>query len=250
MKAGAWMMSNVLDVKLPRKRIRIPFILPLTLGFFVYVSMLLFLSLGSIYLIILDIFFIFEKGEWLSAEEFLFWLLCPFLYLFTFILTRNFLARLLPGKIQIIAVKIVKKKPDPIGTFYWFIGGSIAKIIQSLANFAPPLTLSFSGCILLKLNFSRFSKKSHKILYLDEKRNIALAAEKCWGGGAVLLDEELKFLRLNKREKQQLLSHLRTQQIALTKDAKRLNIIIKAIAESRCRFGSKTRKSLRKNKIS
>jgi len=108
--------------------------------------------------------------------------------------------------------------------------------------------------------------RSHKILYLDETQDIAIAAEKCWGGGAVLLDENLTHLRLNKEEKKQLLAsilrplqnpkiiswfdtgnlgvsddlsfrvlkwteYIRAQQEFLTKDPEYLGKIIKAIAD-------------------
>jgi len=222
-------MSNVLDVS---------FIWPLTIGLSVYVFGFGVFSILICWIVVTDIYLCFINRELPSSEEWTYWLISLGFFLFSFLWMRSFLPRILPGKVNIIAVKILKKQYVRFGisywsngTFYFFRGGEIARIIQHLPYLAPPVTLSLYRCLLQKLNFSKFGKKSHKILYLDEKRQIALAAEKCWGGGAVLLDENLTHLRLNKQEKQQLLINLHRQQKVLIQDPDRLKRIIEAIPE-------------------
>jgi len=59
-----------------------------------------------------------------------------------------------------------------------------------------------------------------------------MAIEKQHSGGAALLDEDLTYVKLNKQEKQRLLTALHAQQAALTKHPIRLNRIIEAIPEA------------------
>jgi len=53
-----------------------------------------------------------------------------------------------------------------------------------------------------------------------------------WSGGAVLLDRDLTHLKLNEREKKELVTSLKKEQEALARDHERLEQIIKAIPES------------------
>jgi len=173
------------------------------------------------------------EKEWPSLKDWVLLSLFSVMFLFWVNWVRHFCARILPGRIQIIAVKIVKKKRGLVSSYYWFKGGKVAHIIKLIPYLAPPVSLTIRGSIFEKLNFSKFRNRSHKILYLDEKRQIALAAEKCRGGGAVLLDEDLTHLKLNEREKRELVTSLKKEQEILAKDRQRLNQIIKAIPEPR-----------------
>jgi len=232
-------MSNVLDVKLPRKRMRLAFSLPLTVYFTFFHVVFGVLGIGGFLLSSSVLLSHLLRQEWPSSSDWFMWFVTIGVLLFFLFWARDFVPRILPGRVQIVAVRIIRQQNTagwrgfmPKGS-YGFSGARIARIIQQLPAIAPPATLIFLRCEFQRINFTKFGKKPHKILYLDEKRQIALAAEKCWGGGAVLLDENLTHLRLSRQEKQQFLTSLRIEQAILGKSPERLNTIVKSIPRSR-----------------
>jgi len=223
-------MSNILDVPLPKKRIRLAFSRLLTLGLLIFISILGVVGLGGLFFFIEDFFWRFGRGKELLSDDWFVLLLCPLITCAFYILSAALFLRISPGRIQIIAVEITEKQHNLIGdVFYWFKGAKIARIIKLLPFIVPPISLALIHAPEQRFNCSAFRKKSHKILYLDEGRHIAIAAEKCWRGGAVLLDENLTHLRLNKQDKQQLLASLRKLQKELARNPERLNKIVSGI---------------------
>jgi len=236
---GNFFMSNILDIPLPRERIRLAFSRILTIYFALFHLVLGVVGVGGTLLTSGMILVSLAQGEWPPSADWIMWCITLGLLLFFCFWARDFFARILPGRIRIVAVRIVRQ-PNPTGWKgyipkgqYGFSGATIARIIRQLPAIAPPATLVFLRCEFQRINFTNFGRKPHKLLYLDERRHIAIAAEKCWRGGAVLLDENLTYLRLNKQDKQQLLASLRKLQKDLARNPERLNKIIKAIPKSR-----------------
>gem|GEM_PF-4575335 len=92
-----------------------------------------------------------------------------------------------------------------------------------------------------RLNFSKFKKNAHTILWLDQQRKIAIAAERGLsdGGGAVLLDKDLHYLKLSsEQDKRRLLAALQEEQAKIMASPELLDKISNGIkiAEENSRF--------------
>jgi len=241
-------MSNVLDVKLPRKRIRVPLLFAISFLYFFPTATALILGYGGGGIIAYELFFLShaERSFLTSGQDFFETYIVPFLCIpcaiIGTIMLRWLLARILPNPVKIIAVEIDRIIPVwPEATVYHFRGGSIEELAITPPRRDENLFFRFDkkGTPHLdrrRYNFSRF-KKGHRLLYLDKSRNIAMAIEKQRSGGAALLDEDLSYVRLNKREKQQFLAALKAEQAALARDPWRLNCIIEAIPDNPLIFG-------------
>jgi len=224
--------ENVLEVELPRKWIRLAF----NNWFCTYlVSVYMILSgalgVGGSLLFIESLFW----GRMPSTEEWLIGMLFPLLAWVFYKLCKDFFSRVLPGRIQIVGVEIVKSH-DPraligmLGREYWFKGASIARIVGFVPFAGAPASITLRKDAAQRLNQSRFRKKNHKLLWLDEKKQIALAAENIKGGGAMLLDEDLTHLRwIGKKDRQTLLASLRKAQHIVDKDPRKLRKILRGI---------------------
>jgi len=227
-------MNNVLNIKLPKKRIRIPFGFWISFGVGFWVFFLVLLGYGGGTAFIYSFFFPTEHTKGWAAMEFFFMFLCASAAVtLATVWLRVYFARIIPNPIKIIAVEIINHVPTyGDGGRYEFRGGTIARVIQWLPYIAPPQSFTLLYLKNQKNNFSRF-KRSHQIFYLDEEKKIAMAAQMQWSGGAVLLDKDLTHLKLNRKEKRELVASLKKEQEALARDHERLEQIIKAIPEPR-----------------
>jgi len=148
---------------------------------------------------------------------------------------RVLLSQLVSGHLRIIAVAIANTRDTAAGRVYEFTGAGRLRTVN-LLRLLVSLTVPIFGWLLKpfrkKLPSSRFKKNAHKLLYLDEENHIALAAETCRGGAAVLLDEDLTYLRFPSQQDQQLLlMALRSVQDVVARTPGRLQEIIKGIED-------------------
>jgi len=232
--------ENVLEVALPKKRIRIAFNNWFCTGLVsVYMTVCGGLGIALLVFYVWDIF----EGRWPSAFEkrlfsfeTWFFLVMPFLMTWAFyFLAKQLFSRILPGRIQIVGVEVVESYDARalvglLGRAYWFKGAAVARVLSVLPFTALPVSAGLRKDPVQKLNHSRFKQKNHRILWLDEKKQIALAAENLTGGGAMLLDEDLTHLRwISREDRQKLLASLREVQRAVDKDPRRLRKIIRGI---------------------
>jgi len=161
----------------------------------------------------------------------------------TYHFARVLVSQLVPGRLRIIGVAIVNTRDTPAGRVYEFTG---AGRLRTVSLFSGILVLAVPFLSLLlkpfrtKLPGTRFKKDAHKLLYLDEENQIALAAEKCRGGAAVLLDEDLTYLRFPSQQDQQLLlMALRSVQGVVARNPERLQEITQGIEARELENGKK-----------
>jgi len=230
--------DNVLEVELPKKWIRIPFKNWVCTGIVsVYMSLFGALGIAGIWLVALDILDILSGEQTLvfTSENWPFLFLPLVIWVFYF-KAKLLFSRILPAPIQIVGVEIIEScdaRWGHLGRYYWFKGASIARVLALLPFANLPISLALKKDPEQRLNRTRFGNKNHKILWLDEKQQIALAAENRLGGGAVLLDEDLTYLRwISQKDRQKLLTSLQTVQADVAKDRRKLRKIIWGIAQA------------------
>jgi len=236
-------MGHVLDVKLPRERIKVSSFNMSALILLTAIPCLVFGGSALVFILFDWIFSIRAaiRAQIGGAEPGPFDLyVAPVLALlaagYGAILLRMVIESRAASPVRIIAVEIDRVAQRWGKTWYDFRGSSRAKTAYSFPRSDEGWLFRFDEdgkphFDRRAYSHSRF-QKGHNLLYLDETRNIALAAEKLRSGGAALLDEALTHLQLNAQEKQQLLTNLRAQKTALAQDPERLERIIAAIPEA------------------
>jgi len=162
--------------------------------------------------------------------------------------------QIFPGPLRIIAVAIVNTHDSHIGRVYEFIGAGKRRtwgLLGGLFGFFS-LIIPFFALLTRLLGVKRrpwpglaragFKKNAPSLLYLDQARHIALAAQTVQGGAVVLLDEELTHLRLpSEQDRQLLLMSLRSLQAGFTRNPERLQAMMAAIEERENQSGNKRR---------
>jgi len=152
--------------------------------------------------------------------------------------------QLFPGRLRIIAVAIVNTRDTPVGRVYEFIGAGKRRTwglfdwLFGLLSLVIPLFSLLARLVGVKRRTgprparALFKKNAAPPLYLDEARQIALAAETARGGAVVLLDENLTPLRLASEQDRQLLRMaLQSVQASVARNPERLQAMMAGIEE-------------------
>jgi len=152
--------------------------------------------------------------------------------------------QIFPGPLRIIAVAIVNTRDTPVGRVYEFIGAGKRRTwglfdwLFGLLSLIIPLFALLTRLVGVKRRAgprparALFKKNAPPLLYLDQARQIAIAAQTTRGGAVVLIDEELTHLRLpSEQDRQLFLMSLRSLQAAVARNPERLQAIMAGIEE-------------------
>jgi len=162
--------------------------------------------------------------------------------------------QIFPGPLRIIAVAIVNTRDTAVGRVYEFIGAGKRRTwglrdwLFGLLSLVIPLFALLARLLGVKRRAgprparALFKKNAPPPIYLDQARQIALAAEATRSGAVVLLDENLTPLRLaSEQDRQLLLMSLRSVQAAVARNPERLQAMMAGIEERENEGGKKRR---------